>query len=312
MIDVAQLDLSRLTDLRDAACRDRLHLKAGYDTADGELLYKGAIPPAALLDHDPALARCEGLAADWGCPAARRKPSAALRRAFVARLPAATRRAVRGWALAAPPPAAYGSELGPNVPVDDSCRDKQGDAWLFRDGRQWRIVFTDGAASNNEDPRFRRAGYGVYFGPDCGWNVSRPLLNYVVADSSTGLEQGNNAAELEAVIEAFEMLLSADKLQPVEIRTDSQWVCSGYAKLDHWHDLDWRAKRNARSRIDFYERWRRLRELREIWDAAKIHIVWVKGHVAHEATALRHATPFNRAGNAAADAAATAGAAMHA
>eukprot|EP00973_Karenia_brevis_P069000 9591475-Karenia_brevis.AAC.1 len=48
-----------------------------------------------------------------------------------------------------------------------------GQGSLWHQGRE--VVFTDGACSNNQDPRFRRAGVGIFWSRDDTRNVSMPL-----------------------------------------------------------------------------------------------------------------------------------------
>eukprot|EP00973_Karenia_brevis_P031867 4397091-Karenia_brevis.AAC.1 len=69
------------------------------------------------------------------------------------------------------------------------------------------MVFTDGACSNNQDARFRRAGVGVYWNDNHALNCSIPLPGDV---------QTNQRAELYAVILVLEG--SAGR---VHVRSDS-------------------------------------------------------------------------------------------
>jgi hypothetical protein len=80
-----------------------------------------------------------------------------------------------------------------------------------------RVVWTDGASRHNQDARLRRSGSGLYWGQDHPWNSSFPVV---------GQEQGNNRAELRAVLRAF---FWSDA--PVEVRTDSQFVLDGVVAL---------------------------------------------------------------------------------
>eukprot|EP00660_Eupelagonema_oceanica_P017647 gene17646-8820_t len=78
---------------------------------------------------------------------------------------------------------------------------------------RYDVVFTDGACTDNQDGRFRRAGYGVFWGFRHPGNVAAAL---------EGDQQTNNAAELMAVIVAIERGPAR-----VEVRTDSQYVYDG-------------------------------------------------------------------------------------
>jgi ribonuclease HI len=74
------------------------------------------------------------------------------------------------------------------------------------------VVYTDGASSNNGQSH-ARAGYGVYWGDNDPRNVSARLK---------GERQTNQRAEAMAVLHVLEK--TKDSRQPLEIRTDSQYV----------------------------------------------------------------------------------------
>eukprot|EP00662_Eupelagonemidae_sp_cell21_P014771 gene14771-biopygen88029 len=158
-------------------------------------------------------------------------------------------------------PAVYTDKMGPASPISDAARDGRGEAhWENR-----VIVFTDGAASNNQDSRFRRAGYGAYWGPAHDLNIGAPLR---------GDDQGNNAAELQAVVAALE----ADP-RPLQIRTDSDHVSEGVRRHRHrWRQNGWRPRVLASAEICNVDRWRRLDELLRSRGEGRDVIVWVKGH----------------------------------
>eukprot|EP00973_Karenia_brevis_P067859 9440995-Karenia_brevis.AAC.1 len=101
-----------------------------------------------------------------------------------------------------------------NSVIDGRCCE------LMKEGRT--VVFTDGACTNNQDDRFRRAGYGAYWADASPLNVSKPLHGWV---------QTNQRAELQAVL----AVLLADK-RSLEIRSDSQYVVNGFQDvLAHGH-----------------------------------------------------------------------------
>eukprot|EP00662_Eupelagonemidae_sp_cell21_P057433 gene57433-biopygen28340 len=159
--------------------------------------------------------------------------------------------------------------------INDDVRDVHGEAQ--RDGRT--IVFTDGAATNNQDERFRRAGYGAYWGPAHPLNIGALLK---------GSNQGNNAAELQAVIAA----LQADP-RPLEIRSDSDHVCNGANRDRHrWRETGWRPKKLATAEICNADRWRQLDEIIQNRGEGRDLIVRVKGHTRQDQGAGSWMTPF--------------------
>ena len=84
-----------------------------------------------------------------------------------------------------------------------------------RAGEPRRVAWTDGACRFNQDARVRRAGWGVFWGRDDPENIGKPLA---------GLQQTNQRAELRAATRAVNR--GAE-----EVRTDSQWVVDGHARL---------------------------------------------------------------------------------
>ena len=77
------------------------------------------------------------------------------------------------------------------------------------------MAWTDGACRFNQDPRIRRAGWGVFWGPGDPENTGQPLA---------GLQQTNQRAELRAATRAVNR--GAE-----EVRTDSLYVVDGHARL---------------------------------------------------------------------------------
>eukprot|EP00664_Eupelagonemidae_sp_cell27_P009705 gene9705-3360_t len=187
------------------------------------------------------------------------------------------------------------SRLGPPTPATDACRDARGEARA----NHRVIVFTDGAATNNQDARFRRAGSGAYWGPRHPLNSGKPLA---------GPDQGDNAAELQAVIDALE----ADP-RPLQIRSDSAHVRDGWKQYRHrWRATGWRPRVLSTAEIRNAERWQRLDQLLRSRGEGHDEVTWVKGHTTPAQVAAGEVTPFNKAGNDAADDLATTGAACHA
>ncbi|CAE8603291.1 unnamed protein product [Polarella glacialis] len=153
------------------------------------------------------------------------------------------------------------------------------------------VIFTDGACRNNQDARFRRAGYGAYLSDGNPLNVSAPL---------TGWAQTNNRAELMAVIAA----VGADS-RTMEIRSDSKYVVNGIHRgFARQQATGWRGVHNA-------DLW----QLLDAALAARAHdsfrIVKVRGHVLQLHVQKGLATQEDRLGNNAADDLATKGADRH-
>eukprot|EP00664_Eupelagonemidae_sp_cell27_P007309 gene7309-3957_t len=200
--------------------------------------------------------------------------------------------AAPGAAGTPPPPQGI---LGPPEPKNEEARDEAGEARIG--GRT--IVFTDGAATNNQLDWARRAGYGAYWGPGNRLNITAPLY---------GTEQGNNAAELAAIAAA----LRRDP-RPLQIRTDSDHAIQGILhRRTGWRAADWRPRPLATAHIRNSETWKEIDDLIRTRGEGHDEFVWVKGHATVAMVAAGAVTPFNRAGNDAADLLGTTGAALHA
>ena len=118
------------------------------------------------------------------------------------------------------------------------------------------VVFTDGASEDNQDDRIRRARFGAHWGLNHSKNVAELL---------TGKVQTNQRAELQAVVRVLDW-----EARPVEIRSDSQWVCDG-------------AHAMLRSEIrsgkgDHEDLWQRLAEHLTSRPMGNVVITKVKGH----------------------------------
>ena len=86
------------------------------------------------------------------------------------------------------------------------------------------VVYTDGACTNNQNCRFRRAGVGIFWCNEDDRNVSLPLPGYL---------QTNQRAELYAVKAVLEQCHGK-----LDIRTDSQYVFDGCVHHRHaWREL---------------------------------------------------------------------------
>jgi hypothetical protein len=98
-IQLSKLDPRRLVDVRTEAASNEAGLGPAakcYTAGDYELLYTGTIPPAAITQPLPNMARCEMLAVSWGSPPPRR-PSVDAKRVFLAELPVATWQELKQW-----------------------------------------------------------------------------------------------------------------------------------------------------------------------------------------------------------------------
>ena len=100
---------------------------------------------------------------------------------------------------------------------------------------QWK-AYTDGACSNNQTPKLRRGGYGVWFEPQApsrkpyGPWLPGTSPGHLLADPRNvscalpGLVQTNNRGELTAAIHAA-------RLGALHILTDSQYVMKGVHRI---------------------------------------------------------------------------------
>ena len=159
---------------------------------------------------------------------------------------------------------------------------------LLRRRKSDQKIWTDGAASHNQDHRFRKAGCGIFYDSGHSMNLSASL---------PGRLQGNQRAELLAVL-----LACLREPQPLDIRTDSEYVCNGFASLRSWCSAGWKH--------DHADLWNRLAlALRS--RATDVSVTWVKGHAKAIDVKRGRTTHEDKIGNDGADALAVAGAAMH-
>ena len=149
-------------------------------------------------------------------------------------------------------------------------------------------IWTDGAASHNQERRFRRAGCGIYYGDAHGMNFSAGV---------PGLVQGNQRAELLAVV-----LACLRDPRPLDIRTDSEYVCKGFASWRSWCSGGWKH--------DHADLWNVL-ALALQNRMADVCVSWVMGHAKAIDVARGRTTEEDKRGNDGADKLAVAGAAMH-
>ena len=112
-----------------------------------------------------------------------------------------------------------------------------------------------------------------------------------------GRQQGNQRAELLAVV-----LACLRDPRPLDIRSDSTYVCDGFASRDSWRHSGWEH--------DHADLWNRLAEHLQR-RATEVSVNWVKGHAKAIDVARGRTTNEDKRGNDGADKLAVAGAAMH-
>eukprot|EP00662_Eupelagonemidae_sp_cell21_P056944 gene56944-biopygen61147 len=167
------------------------------------------------------------------------------------------------------------------------------------------VVWTDGAATNNQHWELRRGGYGAFWGTRHSANISEALPGEYPG------EQSNNRAELMAVL----CVLKREAERAIEIRTDSQYVYDGcLLRRPVWRENKWRRKMGSPVAIDHADLWQ---ELDAMWEArakgpGPPRLTKVKGHAKLEDVAQGRVQPIDRWGNDSADFLATRGAAKHA
>eukprot|EP00661_Eupelagonemidae_sp_cell13_P001203 gene1203-481_t len=152
------------------------------------------------------------------------------------------------------------------------------------------VLWTDGASSNNQFERERRAGLGVFYAKGHSLNLGVPL---------PGLMQTNNRGELHGVAFAIE-----HDPRCLDVRSNSEHVLDG-----------WNATRDgSRDELnkDLWARLARLRLARAHRNGVPDMLSWVKGHAKAADVASDVTTAENKAGNDGADDLATDGADAHA
>lgn len=96
-------------------------------------------------------------------------------------------------------------------------------------GKDYAVVYTDGACSNNQGPN-PKAGYGVFWGDNHPLNVAKRIKG----------RQTNNRAEIKAVTKAVEQAIQND-YNGVIVFTDSQFVVKAMTKWIYgWRQNGWR------------------------------------------------------------------------
>eukprot|EP00664_Eupelagonemidae_sp_cell27_P006048 gene6048-8598_t len=160
-------------------------------------------------------------------------------------------------------------------------------------------VYTDGAASNNQDPRFRRAGSGAWWAHGHARNVSEPV--------PAGAPATNNRGELYALVRVLET-----DPRRLEVCSDSQWCLDRIRRdLQRWRGWGWRKGPSSARRPPHVDLWRRLDAALAARPEGHVLFRKVKGHASARDVAAGRVAGCDRAGNDAADALAVAGAALH-
>ena len=151
-----------------------------------------------------------------------------------------------------------------------------------------QVVWTDGACTNNQDHRFRRAGSGIYYHVASDYNFSFAL---------PGVVQTNQRAELFAVL-----VTCLRDPRPLDIRSDSEYVCNGFQSLGSDGGL--------RNKCEHDDLWTALgSELQR--RGSEVRVSWVKGHAKKRDIEQGRTTIEDMAGNNGADELAVIGAATH-
>ena len=109
--------------------------------------------------------------------------------------------------------------------------------------------------------------------------------------------QSNQRAELLAVVVAC-----MRDPRPLDIRTDSEYVCNGFAALSSWKESGWKG--------DHADLWNLLASALHS-RVSEVCVSWVKGHAKRVDIARGRTTEEDKKGNDGADALAVAGARMH-
>lgn len=101
--------------------------------------------------------------------------------------------------------------------------------------RLTKMIYTDGASSNNQSRSRASAGVGVYFGDNDKRNISKPVYG----------EQTNQRAELQAIENALDVvskeLKSSEEAQHYAIATDSMYSIKSLTEWNHnWKKNGWK------------------------------------------------------------------------
>ncbi len=204
-------------------------------------------------------------------------PSDATRRAW----PACTQEC--GIFLEDPELVAAQEALGAEVeePVSALAEDAQQD--------EHTVVWTDGACRMSRDHRLRRAGSGIFYGPDHPGNKALIL---------PGRVQTNQRAELFAVVVALEC-----DTRSVEIRSDSMYVVKGAHALQE-HGA-------AALVVEHTDLGRRLQQALQLPGRGGVVFTWVKGHAKQIDVDRGRVNLIDKLGNDGADLLAVEGARAH-
>ena len=150
-----------------------------------------------------------------------------------------------------------------------------------------QIVWTDGACTNNQDHRFRRAGAGIYYNDSSIYNLSFAL---------PGIVQTNQRAELFAVL-----VSCLRDPRPLDIRSYSEYVCNGFESL---------LSRGLHLGRDHDDLWKALESELDSRESC-VRVSWVKAHANKRDIEQGRTTLLDMKGNNGADELAVAGASVH-
>jgi len=180
-------------------------------------------------------------------------------------------------------------EIARDIRSHFGCAECRAQVAASHDVQELQVIWTDGASSNNQDHRFRRAGSGIYYDVDHDMNF-RAMC--------PGLFQSNQRAELLAVV-----LACLRDPRPLDIRSDSEYVCNSFQLLQGLATVDWQG--------DHADLWNLLgNELAS--RSSVVQVSWVKGHAKQVDITRGRSTKEDKEGNDGADALAVAGAKLHA
>lgn len=125
-------------------------------------------------------------------------------------------------------------------------------------------IYTDGACSNNGSP-FAKAGWGAYL-----INPEGKTLKLAAPVPRDQL-QTNNRAELLAALEA---LKRCNKLAPITLYSDSQFVVRGANEwLPNWKTNAW--KTSKKKPVEHRDLWEQIDQYIQ---QREVTFVWVEGH----------------------------------
>ena len=157
----------------------------------------------------------------------------------------------------APIPSGEGGNFGrPNLQLNEiSQRNRD---WLVRESHNRIVAFTDGAACHPDDPRRRRASWGVHYALDHPYNANGPLTSEI---------QTVYRAELAAILHVIK---SANV--PTKIITDCQAVANQAHAIMHDREI-------AAPGGDHADLWEELTTSVRLREDEFFEIEWIASHI---------------------------------